>query len=387
MLMEPPETIRLFNQGGHGCLFYPGPSCQGGMEDKKYLTKIHLDDEKQQNEIAISNKIKKIKSFASYFSPIISHCKLDLAEISETEINKCDFIRENPYKRKNYMTTKTFYIKGKDYSDYLKENNHSPQFVMEIYNKLILIINKLAAQGISHFDLKTSNLIIKTDTLQPIVIDFGISIIIDEVKTEKQYKDAFYIYSTDYLPWSIDIVVMSYLVQKYSTFESLVTEIDIQEIKKIINIKMDEVAAILDMPLTSNAPTSNGAPTSNALSSNGALFSNGAPTSNALFSNGANNNALFNNGPNNNGPISNALSSNGAIGSNTLSAEDYRYAKYQHFKLFMGKKVRQVVEELKSHYKEWDIYSIAIMTASIAKNYGIILKPKIREKIIRQIFV
>jgi serine/threonine protein kinase len=383
--MEPPETIRLFNQGGHGCLFYPGPSCQGGMEDKKYLTKIHLDDEKQQNEIAISNKIKKIKSFASYFSPIISHCKLDLAEISETEINKCDFIRENPYKRKNFMTTKTFYIKGKDYSDYLKEKNHSSQFVMEIYNKLILIINKLAAQGISHFDLKTSNLIIKLDTLQPIVIDFGISIIIDEVKTEKQYKDAFYIYSTDYLPWSIDIVVMSYLVQKYSTFESLVTEIDIQEIKKIINIKMDEVAAILDMPLTSNgAPTSNG-----ALFSNGALSSNG-PISNGPISNGPISNGPISNAPNNNGPISNAPnnnSSNGAIGSNTLSAENYRYAKYQHFKLFMGKKVRQVVEELKSHYKEWDIYSIAIMTASIAQNYGIKLNPKIREKIIRQIFV
>lgn len=314
MLMKPQETIRLFNQGGHGCLFHPGPSCQGGMEDKKYLTKIHLDDEKQQNEIAISNKIKKIKRFANYFSPIISHCKLDLAEISETEINKCDFIRENPYKRKNYMTTKTFFIKGKDYSDYLKENDHSPQFVVEIYNKLILIINKLAAQGISHFDLKTSNLIIKLDTLQPIVIDFGISIIINDVNTEKQYKDAFYIYSTDYLPWSIDIVVMSYLVQKYSTFESLVTEMDIQEIQKIIKIKTDEIAEIIDTQTT-----------------------------------------------------------------------EYQLAKYQQATTYMGKKVRQVVEELKSHYKEWDIYSIAVMTASIAQNYGITLKPKIKEKIIRQI--
>jgi serine/threonine protein kinase len=314
MLIKPQETIRLFNQGGHGCLFHPGPSCQGGMEDKKYLTKIHLDDEKQQNEIAISNKIKKIKRFANYFSPIISHCKLDLAEISETEINKCDFIRENPYKRKNYMTTKTFFIKGKDYSDYLKENDHSAQFVVEIYNKLIIIINKLAAQGICHFDLKTSNLIIKLDTLQPIVIDFGISIIIDEVKTEKQYKDAFYIYSTDYLPWSIDIVVMSYLVQKYSTFDSLITEMDIQEIKKIINIKTDEIAAIID-----------------------------------------------------------------------VQTMEYRMTKYQQFTTYRNKKVREVVEELKRHYKEWDIYSIAIMTASVAQNYGITLKPKIREKIIRQI--
>ena len=172
----------------------------------------------------------------------------------------------------------------------------------------------MAAQGICHFDLKTSNLIIKLDTLQPIVIDFGISIIIDEVKTEKQYKDAFYIYSTDYLPWSIDIVVMSYLVQKYSTFDSLITEMDIQEIKKIINIKTDEIAAIID-----------------------------------------------------------------------VQTMEYRMTKYQQFTTYRNKKVREVVEELKGHYKEWDIYSIAIMTASVAQNYGITLKPKIREKIIRQI--
>jgi hypothetical protein len=148
------------------------------------------------------------------------------------------------------------------------------------------------------------------------VIDFGISIIINDVKTEKQYKDAFYIYSTDYLPWSIDIVVMSYLVQKYSTFESLVTEMDIQEIKKIINIKTDEIAAIIDVQTT-----------------------------------------------------------------------EYRIAKYQKATTYIGKKVREVVEELKSHYKEWDIYSIAIMTASIAQNYGIALKPKIKEKMIRQILI
>jgi hypothetical protein len=176
------------------------------------------------------------------------------------------------------------------------------------------------------------------DTLQPIVIDFGISIIINDVKTEKQYKEAFYIYSTDYLPWSIDIVVMSYLVQKYSTFESLVTEIDIQEIQKIINIKTDEIAAILNVI-------------------------NG----NVINGNVINGNAQ----PNSIAPLIN----------------DYQMTKYQKFTTYKNKKVRQVIEELKEHYKEWDVYSIAIMTASIAQNYRITLKPKLKEKIIQQLLV
>ena len=95
-MLDDSESVKLFDQGGHGCLFYPGPTCDGKIEDAKYITKIHINGNNQKNEIYISEKIKKIKRFSQYFSPIISSCEIDLAEVDDKEIKKCDFIRENP---------------------------------------------------------------------------------------------------------------------------------------------------------------------------------------------------------------------------------------------------------------------------------------------------
>ena len=247
--LQNPESVKLFDQGGHGCLFYPGPTCDGKIEDAKYITKIHINGNNQKNEIYVSEKIKKIKRFSQYFSPIISNCEIDLAEVDDKEIKKCDFIRENPNATRKYMSTKTIYVPGTSYSKYL-EKDHSTAIVVEIYKKLLVAIKKLLQQGICHYDLKTSNVIIKSTTNQPIIIDFGITIVPDEVKTDRQYKDAFYVYSADYHPWPIDIVIISYFVQKYNlTINPKVAETDVDEMKKIIDIKVMELEILYSKPM------------------------------------------------------------------------------------------------------------------------------------------
>ena len=248
--LQNPKSVKLFDQGGHGCLFYPGPTCDGKIEDAKYITKIHISGNNQKNEIYISEKIKKIKRFPQYFSPIISSCEIDLAEVDDKEIKKCDFIRENPNNTtRKYMSTKTIYVPGTSYSKYL-EKDHSTAIVVEIYKKLLVAMKKLFQQGICHYDIKTSNVIIKSTTNQPIVIDFGITIVPDEIKTDRQYKDAFYVYSADYYPWPIDVIIISYFVQKYNlTINPKVAETDVDEMKKIIDIKVMELEILYSKPL------------------------------------------------------------------------------------------------------------------------------------------
>lgn len=242
--MENPDQIKLFDQGGHGCLFYPGISCDGTPEDSKYITKIHAISTYQQNEIYISSKIKQIERFAQYFSPIISSCKIDLAEVNNTELNKCDFIRKYPNKDKKYMSTKTLFISGISYAKYLNVDS-TAIFIGEIYKKLIIATKKMASKGICHFDIKDSNIIIKSKTNNPIIIDFGISFIPDEVNTDAEYKHAFYVYSSDYRPWSIDIVIISYLVQKYDlNANPPLDNNDIEEMTQIITIKLAEIENI-----------------------------------------------------------------------------------------------------------------------------------------------
>jgi serine/threonine protein kinase len=249
--LQNPKSVKLYDQGGHGCLFYPGPTCDGKIEDAKYITKIHMSNTNQKNEIYVSEKIKKIKRFSQYFSPIISSCEIDLAEVDDKEIKKCDFIRENPRQNASgkYMSTKTIYVPGISYAKYLKKD-HSTSIVVEIYKKLLVAVKKLLQQGIYHYDIKTSNVIIKSTTNQPIVIDFGITMVPDEVNTDQQYKDAFYVYSTDYNPWPIDVIIISYLVQKYNlTINPKVAETDVDEMKKIIDIKVIELEMLYSKPL------------------------------------------------------------------------------------------------------------------------------------------
>lgn len=335
------NIVKLFDQGGHGCIFYPGPSCSGGVEDKKYITKIHINDEHQENEIMISNKIKQIKRFSQYFSPIISNCKIDLAEVHNNEINKCDFIREHPADNNKYMSTKTIYVEGTTYADYLIElskmslplsvmypldkalANDFSIIIVEIYKKLITATNKLLTQGICHYDLKTSNIIIKKQTNQPIIIDFGITMVPEEIQTNEQYKSAFYVYSTEYTPWSIDIVIISYLVQKYNlTINQSITVEDIEEMKKIINEKTEEIERISG--------------------------------------------------------ISTAEYKQNKI------AEIQKYAMNQPL---VYRPAKMIVEELKKKYAGWDKYAIAIMTISIVQTYKLIIPAKILARLKSQIFI
>jgi len=86
----------LLNQGTFGCIYHPGMTCNHEPLDAKYVTKIHGSNEKTvENEIAISKKVQTIKSYEDYFSPILENCKVNLAKVNREEVEKCNFIKED----------------------------------------------------------------------------------------------------------------------------------------------------------------------------------------------------------------------------------------------------------------------------------------------------
>ena len=75
---------KLLNQGAYGCVYYPGFTCKGTvLREKKLITKLEIYDKTSKNEIEISNKIKKIKNFSKFFSPVIKHCISRFNEINK----------------------------------------------------------------------------------------------------------------------------------------------------------------------------------------------------------------------------------------------------------------------------------------------------------------
>ena len=216
--------LLLINQGTFGCIYHPGINCNHKPQDTKYVTKIHASNERTtQNEINISKKIQKIKDYEMYFSPVLENCKVDLAEVDREDVEKCKFIQkdiQNNVKSMSYMSTKIKYIEGDSLYKYVEKQkkkvsgNKLYSIITFLYKTLCTNVKKMSAIKVVHYDLKENNIIVTKRGI-PIIIDFGISIDMEKVKeSNESKKNAFYVYSTDYSPWCIEIVLINYILHK-----------------------------------------------------------------------------------------------------------------------------------------------------------------------------
>jgi serine/threonine protein kinase len=90
--------------------------------------------------------------------------------------------------------------------------------------------------GIIHFDLKIPNILIEEKTKTPIIIDFGLSIPIADIRPET-YKTYFYSYSPKYYIWPVDVHVINYLVNVKSTLTK-------DALKELVNVYISTNTAV-----------------------------------------------------------------------------------------------------------------------------------------------
>jgi len=215
---EKPELI---NQGSYGCIFKPGLKCNGKLESSNYVTKIQKR-ENTQNEIKISEKLKKIKDYELYFAPIISSCTVQISKIDKDEITKCKPIKN---KTEDLVSNKIKYVGDKDLTDIILKY---PNKAKVLYAHLLETLSILEKNNIVHYDIKPNNIVYDDKLKLPIMIDFGISF-----QAPINRKDVFYNYSNDYDPWCIDIVICSF-IELYFTTEKKQTEVRKEQIDLLI---------------------------------------------------------------------------------------------------------------------------------------------------------
>ena len=175
------------------------------------------------------------------------------------------------------------FIKGHALLKHVKQltNTKAYKEVATLYDKICIAVEKLNQIRVVHFDLKSDNIIV-TKSGTPIIIDFGISMDMDKViatlgnptlgnsnfSVSKGYPSAskgnpskgnpskgnpsvstnsessssafsslldysFYTYNTDYSTWCVDIVLISFIVQKQKPMDIITSS-------QIMNI-FDEV--------------------------------------------------------------------------------------------------------------------------------------------------
>jgi serine/threonine protein kinase len=242
------KQIKIISQGAYGCIFKPGFTCKGDIENDKFITKIQSSESfsKKENksisekEILIGKKIQTIKNFNNYFAPILDSCQVTLSSIHmKDELKQCGFLNEdinNNKLKQTYESNKIEYVGKFSLTEYLKlKTQRFFPFFINTYVDLLDSLLKLMSVNIIHFDLKENNIICRDKDGKPIIIDFGLSIDADKFQ-EPNYspEKAFFVYGPDYGPWCIDICFLTYISnQKKDNFFS--QNASFIEIEKVVD--------------------------------------------------------------------------------------------------------------------------------------------------------
>lgn len=222
------------SEGGYGCVYYPSLRCDGTEStDKRYISKLQVNNYAGKNELRISDLIKKIPFYKDFFIPVISHCKVNSTVLKDGNIDVCEPLRLN--NDRELIIMKMNYVKGDTLYNYLASIQDSKKFIHELiytYNYLIESTALLLNKGIIHFDIKTLNIMYDVNKNTPFIIDFGLSFTIDELDDDEKLQKIFYVYAPDYYIWCPEIHLLSFIM---NVTDSLSSDIISQVCREIVN--------------------------------------------------------------------------------------------------------------------------------------------------------
>jgi len=234
-----PKPVHFLSQGAYGCIFHPGISCDGDTVDNpSFVTKIQKNERTTANELAISNRIRKITGYARFFAPITKQCPVRFSSDTNPELKKCEVFKEESVDPNNIFVSNKIRYVGKNnmrrhlldkyvpqYASYGSEPHNpifKPQataknaraFFAELLRTHIYLnrgIEQLVKHKLVHNDIRYNNIMFDQKMEVPIFIDFGLSIDIRELSPET-YRKRFYVFDI-YPYWSMDVHICNYIFQ------------------------------------------------------------------------------------------------------------------------------------------------------------------------------
>ena len=235
---------KLIDQGGFGCVFYPGIECDGSIsKNPKYISKLHKKNYHVVNEYNVGKRVTKIPVYEYYFAPIVNMCNIDIAKIDKRERDMCRVVTRAGDDSK-FVIMKMPYIRNVSLIKYITNPNIEKKeivtYIMDSYKFLLNSLRMLNTHGVVHFDFKIPNLLIDIKTKNPIIIDFGLSIPTSSLNADT-YSKYFYTHNAGYYIWPIDVHIINYVINVNSnlTYEELVvmvnTNIDANPALKIFS--------------------------------------------------------------------------------------------------------------------------------------------------------
>ena len=214
---------KLLSEGGFGCVFNPSMKCDGSSDSEKHVSKIQRYDNSAKNEITIGNILLNIPEYRNHFAPVISHCNINIGQIKDRDKTKCMLFKKK--KTSKYVLMKLDYIEGMEFLQYMVKNANSVQIINNIinsFNHILRSISLLVTKKIIHYDLKGSNILYSTQKKMPLIIDFGLSINMNNIDNIN-LNEIFYTYAPQYYVWPLEVHYLGLLfnVEKEPNEEAL----------------------------------------------------------------------------------------------------------------------------------------------------------------------
>lgn len=199
-------------EGGYGCVFHPEINCRGlETENMQYVSKIQQKDFSAENEIKIGEIIKQgVKNMPgnpliNNFAPVLSSCPINMSQLKVPDIGECKVLHR--VDQSNLILLKIRFIDSVDFDSYVIDNKNTSAILLTLisaFNHLLKSIKILQKVKVVQFDLKGQNIVFDTKKLQPIIIDFGLSLPMESI-TNDNLLNYFYIYAPEYYVWPLEV--------------------------------------------------------------------------------------------------------------------------------------------------------------------------------------
>ena len=251
------SSIQLIGQGGFGCVYYRGFDSAGKIMSPIYVTKLAILETTQEAEMG--KLISRMPGYDAFFNTVIETQPIDLAVLAPETKDQCKVIKrfaeKNPGVEPEFQILKQLYVPHVTLLDFVKRRGifmdaaqtldrttsrvnrginavtySVPRFVntmINCYEHVLMAIARMQAEAeVVHYDIKIQNVVLNVYTKNPIILDFGLSFSIRDVRAvlddsavsdfEKvlRLKTFFYGYHPDYAPWAIETHIISFLVSE-----------------------------------------------------------------------------------------------------------------------------------------------------------------------------
>ena len=226
------EEIQLLGQGGFGCVYYRGFNPKGGVLSDAYVTKITRRE--KSREAQIGKRVANMPRYADFFAVVLKVENVDLANVdADNLLLDCDIVSKNTNPFEKFQLLTQVHVPNVSFLKFASSDHH-PSFakflstLISCRGHLLLGIARLQDEArVVHFDIKSENVVFNTRTKNPVILDFGLSFVMDDVfrilrsssggdeyDRVHQLKSFFYGYFPDYFAWPIEVHIICYIVSE-----------------------------------------------------------------------------------------------------------------------------------------------------------------------------